>query len=201
MWPFPSSPCAASSASRAAATTPGRSARHPSRPRWYHQGRRRAGRWRRRRRPTMTCASSWTPSPREGCGARARRPRRGSRGAPRCRPAAARRTRRALLLWVTAAQLLLDLVAQDSARDLERRRLRRNFRPSLLTCDVMGYLSYDHRNADHGDLKAGRRRPGSEATGKPRIHADPVSANSGNNAPGEGTAERTEACRTGYARR
>jgi DNA replication protein DnaC len=51
------------------------------------------------------------------------------------------------VLWVTAAQLLLDLAAQDSARALER-RLRHYCRPSILICDEIGYLSYDNRNAD-----------------------------------------------------
>lgn len=51
------------------------------------------------------------------------------------------------VLWVTAAQLLLDLAAQDSARSLER-RLRHYTRPALLVCDEIGYLSYDNRNAD-----------------------------------------------------
>jgi len=51
------------------------------------------------------------------------------------------------VLFVTAAQLLLDLAAQDSARALDR-RLRHYCRPSLLVCDEIGYLSYDNRNAD-----------------------------------------------------
>ena len=50
-------------------------------------------------------------------------------------------------LFVTAAQLLLDLAAQDSARALDR-RLRHYCRPALLCIDEIGYLSYDNRNAD-----------------------------------------------------
>ena len=51
------------------------------------------------------------------------------------------------VLFVTAAQLLLDLAAQDSARALER-RFRHYCRPTLLCVDEIGYLSYDARNAD-----------------------------------------------------
>lgn len=51
------------------------------------------------------------------------------------------------VLFVTAAQLLLDLAAQDSARALER-RFRHYCRPTLLCIDEIGYLSYDARNAD-----------------------------------------------------
>jgi DNA replication protein DnaC len=51
------------------------------------------------------------------------------------------------VLFVTAAQLLLDLAAQDSARTLER-RFRHYGRPTLLCLDEIGYLSYDARNAD-----------------------------------------------------
>jgi DNA replication protein DnaC len=50
-------------------------------------------------------------------------------------------------LFVTAAQLLLDLAAQDSARGLER-RLKHYSREALLVIDEIGYLSYDNRNAD-----------------------------------------------------
>src|SRR5438067_747761 len=49
--------------------------------------------------------------------------------------------------FVTAAQLLLDLGAQDSPRALDR-RLRHYTRASLLVIDEVGYLSYDNRNAD-----------------------------------------------------
>ena len=51
------------------------------------------------------------------------------------------------VLCVTAAELLLDLAAQDSARALER-RFRHYCRPTLLCVDEIGYLSYDARNAD-----------------------------------------------------
>jgi DNA replication protein DnaC len=51
------------------------------------------------------------------------------------------------VLFVTAAQMLLDLGAQDSARALER-RLKHYARPRLLCIDEIGYLSYDNRNAD-----------------------------------------------------
>jgi DNA replication protein DnaC len=51
------------------------------------------------------------------------------------------------VLFISAAQLLLDLAAQDSARALDR-RLRHYCRPALLVCDEIGYLSYDNRNAD-----------------------------------------------------
>lgn len=51
------------------------------------------------------------------------------------------------VLFTSAAQLLLDLAGQDSARGLER-RLRHYCRPALLAIDEIGYLSYDNRNAD-----------------------------------------------------
>lgn len=51
------------------------------------------------------------------------------------------------VLFTSAAQLLLDLAAQDSARGLDR-RLRHYCRPALLCIDEIGYLSYDNRNAD-----------------------------------------------------
>jgi DNA replication protein DnaC len=51
------------------------------------------------------------------------------------------------VLFTTAAQMLLDLSAQDSARALDR-RIRHYSRPALLVCDEIGYLSYDNRNAD-----------------------------------------------------
>jgi DNA replication protein DnaC len=51
------------------------------------------------------------------------------------------------VLFVTAAQLLLDLAAQDSARALER-RFRHYCRPTLLCLDEIGYLSYAARDAD-----------------------------------------------------
>jgi DNA replication protein DnaC len=51
------------------------------------------------------------------------------------------------VLFVTAAQMLLDLAAQDSARALDR-RLKHYARVSCLVVDELGYLSYDSRNAD-----------------------------------------------------
>ena len=51
------------------------------------------------------------------------------------------------VIFISAAQLLLDLASQDSARGLER-RLRHYCRPTLLVIDEVGYLSYDNRNAD-----------------------------------------------------
>jgi DNA replication protein DnaC len=51
------------------------------------------------------------------------------------------------VLFISAAQLLLDLAGQDSARGLDR-RLRHYCRPALLCIDEIGYLSYDNRNAD-----------------------------------------------------
>lgn len=50
-------------------------------------------------------------------------------------------------LFVTAAQLLLDLGAQESSRALDRRLRYYSSRP-LLCLDEIGYLSYDSRNAD-----------------------------------------------------
>lgn len=50
-------------------------------------------------------------------------------------------------LFVSAAQLLLDLGAQESSAALER-RLRHYARPHLLCIDEVGYLSFDARNAD-----------------------------------------------------
>jgi DNA replication protein DnaC len=51
------------------------------------------------------------------------------------------------VLVVTAAQLLLELGAQDSARSLDR-RLRHYAKHSLLVIDEIGYLAFDNRNAD-----------------------------------------------------
>jgi DNA replication protein DnaC len=51
------------------------------------------------------------------------------------------------VLFLTAAQLLLDLGAQESARGLDR-RLRFNASVALLVIDEVGYLSFDPRNAD-----------------------------------------------------
>lgn len=51
------------------------------------------------------------------------------------------------VIFTTAAQLLLDLAAQESARSLER-RLRHYAKSSLLVLDEIGYLAFDNRNAD-----------------------------------------------------
>ena len=51
------------------------------------------------------------------------------------------------VLFVTAAQMLLDLAQQDSPRALQA-RLRRYTSPTLLCVDEVGYLSYDARSAD-----------------------------------------------------
>ena len=51
------------------------------------------------------------------------------------------------VLVVSAAQLLLDLAGQDSARSLDR-RLRHYAKQSLLVIDEVGYLAFDNRNAD-----------------------------------------------------
>ena len=50
-------------------------------------------------------------------------------------------------LFTTAADLLLDLSGQETARALER-RLQHYKRPTLLVCDEVGYLTYDARAAD-----------------------------------------------------
>jgi len=51
------------------------------------------------------------------------------------------------VLFLTAAQLLLDLGGQDSARALAR-RLQYYSQQGLLVIDEIGYLSYDARAAD-----------------------------------------------------
>jgi DNA replication protein DnaC len=51
------------------------------------------------------------------------------------------------VLFITAAQLLLDLGAQESARALDR-RLRYYANIGLLALDEVGYLAFDNRNAD-----------------------------------------------------
>ncbi len=51
------------------------------------------------------------------------------------------------VLYVTAADLLLDLGGQETARALER-RLRHYVEPRLLAIDEVGYLTYDNRAAD-----------------------------------------------------
>jgi DNA replication protein DnaC len=55
--------------------------------------------------------------------------------------------RGAHVLYVTAADLLLDLGGQETARTLER-RLRHYAEPRLLAIDEVGYLTYDNRAAD-----------------------------------------------------
>jgi DNA replication protein DnaC len=50
-------------------------------------------------------------------------------------------------LFTTAADLLLDLNRQDTARGLDR-RLRHYGRPQLLCIDEIGYLAYDAHAAD-----------------------------------------------------
>lgn len=52
------------------------------------------------------------------------------------------------VVFTTAAQLLLDLGAQDSSRGLDRRLRHYCSRTGLLVIDEIGYLSYDNRNAD-----------------------------------------------------
>lgn len=51
------------------------------------------------------------------------------------------------VLFITAAQLLLDLGGQESARALDA-RFRHYCATALLIVDEIGYLSYDNRNAD-----------------------------------------------------
>ena len=51
------------------------------------------------------------------------------------------------VLFVTAAQVLLDLRAQESGRALER-RLKHYARFGLLVLDEIGYLAFDSANAD-----------------------------------------------------
>jgi DNA replication protein DnaC len=60
------------------------------------------------------------------------------------------------VLFTTAAQLLLDLGAQDSARGLAR-RLQHYSQPALLVVDEVGYPSYDSRAADLLFQVVGRR--------------------------------------------
>ncbi|WP_437576192.1 ATP-binding protein [Sorangium sp. So ce887] len=51
------------------------------------------------------------------------------------------------VLFVTAAQLLLDLGSQESSRALDR-RLKHYAKISLLVLDEVGYLAFDNRTAD-----------------------------------------------------
>ena len=50
-------------------------------------------------------------------------------------------------LFITAADLLLDLNGQETARALDR-RLKHYLRPQLLCIDEIGYLAYDAHAAD-----------------------------------------------------
>ncbi len=50
-------------------------------------------------------------------------------------------------LFVTAAEMLIDLAAQETAAALGR-RLKRYLRPRVLVIDELGYLSYGDRHAD-----------------------------------------------------
>lgn len=52
------------------------------------------------------------------------------------------------VLFTTAAQMLLDLGSQDSARCLDLRLRHYTNSAGLLVVDEIGYLSYDNRNAD-----------------------------------------------------
>jgi DNA replication protein DnaC len=49
--------------------------------------------------------------------------------------------------FVTASEMLNDLVAQEGTSALQR-RLHRYCAPHVLAVDEVGYLSYDHRHAD-----------------------------------------------------
>lgn len=51
------------------------------------------------------------------------------------------------VLFLSAAQLLLDLGAQESARALDR-RLKHYAKIGLLILDEIGFLAFDNRNAD-----------------------------------------------------
>lgn len=51
------------------------------------------------------------------------------------------------VLFISAAQLLLNLAAQDSARALDR-RLHYFAKIGLLVVDEIGFLAFDNRNAD-----------------------------------------------------
>ena len=51
------------------------------------------------------------------------------------------------VLFLSAAQILLDLNAQESARALER-RLHYYGKIGLLVMDEVGFLAFDNRNAD-----------------------------------------------------
>jgi DNA replication protein DnaC len=51
------------------------------------------------------------------------------------------------VLFISAAQLLLDLAGQESARALDR-RLKYFAKVGLLVIDEIGFLAFDNRNAD-----------------------------------------------------
>jgi DNA replication protein DnaC len=51
------------------------------------------------------------------------------------------------VLFLSAAQLLLDLAGQESARSLDR-RLKYFAKVGLLVIDEIGFLAFDNRNAD-----------------------------------------------------
>jgi DNA replication protein DnaC len=51
------------------------------------------------------------------------------------------------VLFISAAQLLLDLGGQESARALDR-RLKHYAKVGLLVLDEIGFLAFDNRNAD-----------------------------------------------------
>ncbi len=51
------------------------------------------------------------------------------------------------VLFLSAAQLLLDLAGQESARALDR-RLKYFAKVGLLVIDEIGFLAFDNRNAD-----------------------------------------------------
>ena len=59
-------------------------------------------------------------------------------------------------LFITAADLLLDLNGQETSRALER-RLRTYARPRILAIDEIGYLTYDAHAADLLFQVIGRR--------------------------------------------
>lgn len=50
-------------------------------------------------------------------------------------------------IFITASDLILDLTAQETARDLDR-RFKHYLRPHLLVIDEIGHLSFDAHAAD-----------------------------------------------------
>jgi IstB-like ATP binding protein len=88
------------------------------------------------------------------------------------------------VLFTPAAQLLLDLGAQESARGLAR-RFQHYSQPALLVVDEVGYLSYDSRAADllfqvvgrRYEKKTSRSRPTCPSpTGRPCFPTPPPSS-------------------------